>query len=71
MARMYDETALPGSLPVLFHDIFFTTDLDFRVQRLYTFFSFQLLGPLCTQRMKQNGADSKKSGFANLIQELL
>ena len=49
MARMYGETALPGSLPALFHDIFFnlpisTDKLETRLepgfQRLhFSFFS--------------------------------
>ena len=28
MARMYGETALPGSLPALFHDIFFNLSIS-------------------------------------------
>ena len=77
MVRMYTETALPGSLPALFHDIFFNlsistdkleTRLQPRFQRLHLFL-FQLLGPLCTQRIKQNGADSKKRRFVNSIKE--
>ena len=90
---MYGETALPGSIPALFHDIFFnlsiSTDSDFpdfrtrisehgfqntdfrtRISEI-TFFIFLLFGPLCTQRILKNGADSKKRRFANLIQELL
>ena len=73
---MYGETALPGSLPALFHDIYIffnlsiSADSDFPDFRDY-FFIFQLLGPLRTQRIKQNGADSKKRRFVNSIQMLL
>ena len=61
MARMYGETALPGSL---FHGIFFnlsisTDKLETRLQP-----GFQRL-----HFFKKNGADSKKSGLVNLIQE--
>ena len=68
---MYGETALPGSLPALFHDIFFNLSIstdsdfpDFRTQiSEIIIFIFQLLGPLCTQRILKNGDDSKKKTF--------
>ena len=77
MAQLYGETALPGSLPALFHDIFFNLSIstdsdlpDFRTRiSEIAFFIFQLLVPLCTQRIKQNGADSKEKHFVNSIQE--
>ena len=77
MVRLHGETALPGSLPAIFHDVSsIYLFLQIRISRIsepgfrdYIFHISVVGTPVYTENQK-NGADSKKRRFVNSIQEL-